>query len=100
MFEFLIPILKPLIIPLGIGAGILGILLYLPQIFKAYATKSTHDIAKGTYIMILINDIAWSLYGMGIDNPFVYLPNMISVGLCITIILQKSRYDSRTRNLR
>lgn len=100
MFEFLIPLLAPFIVPLGISAGVLGILLYLPQIIRAHHTKSTMDIANGTYIMILINDITWTLYGLGTDNQFVYIPNGISIGLCITILLQKSRYDTRTRNLR
>ena len=93
-------LLAPYVPYIGLIAGVMGVLLYLPQILRAYKTKHTIDIAWGTYRFILVNDILWTLYGLGLDNPIIYIPNGLSIGLCITILLQKHRYDKSTSNLR
>lgn len=79
---------------IGLAGGVLGVLLYFPQIIKSYRTKHTKDLALGTYALILIIDILWSIYGVGINNPVLYCPNIISIFLSITILAQKRKYDN------
>ncbi len=76
----------------GIFGGILGVTLYLPQIIRGFQTKSTRDVALWTYLLIFINDVLWSSYGLGINNMVIAIPNIVSVFLCIVILLQKRRY--------
>lgn len=80
---------------IGVFGGFLGVSLYLPQIIKSQKTRQTKDISWWTYILILVNDILWSIYGLGINNYVIYIPNLVSILLCGVILSQKRKYDRK-----
>ena len=78
---------------IGVIGGIIGIGLFFPQIIKCIKTRSTKDISAWTYILILINQVLWSAYGIHKEDPIIYTPNLIGIGLSILILALKKRYD-------
>lgn len=76
----------------GIFGAIMGNVLFLPQIIKGFKTKSMGDLAVMTYILILINDIFWVMFGLGVDQPIVWVANTVSGVLSTLLICMIGRY--------
>jgi MtN3 and saliva related transmembrane protein len=77
----------------GLIASITGIVGFIPQIIKAYKTKSTNDISMGMLINYLICCITWAGYGLIENTFFVIWSNIVGTGVCLIVILQKIYYD-------
>lgn len=68
----------------------------LPQSYKAFKTKSTHDISMAMLLNYLICSLAWIIYGMCIHAGFVISSNIVGVASCVLLIWQKAYYDKST----
>ena len=53
---------------IGWVASLLSILLFIPQAFQAFVTKSTDDISTLTILAISVGDIFWIIYGSGVNS--------------------------------
>ena len=82
----------------GSIAGALGVILFLPQLHKTIKTKNVTGISKWTYVIILVNLTLWVSYGIGINNPIIYIPNFMGLILCIIILTLLHDY-SRNSNI-
>lgn len=72
-----------------IGGSILCINTW-PQIYKAYKTKSTHDLS---YLFLFFNIFGLSLmmsYGILINDISLYIPMLLSI--CNTCLLLSLKY--------
>lgn len=67
----------------------------LPQSYKAYQTKSTHDLSYIMLINYLICSIAWIGYGAITKTNFVMLSNIVGLLSTILLMAQKYYYDQR-----
>ena len=70
-----------------IGGSILGLQL-IPQIYKAYKTKSTNDISTFFLLMNIVGLTLMTTYGICNNDMPLYLPTSIS--LMNSFILLKS----------
>ena len=61
-----------------IGGSILGLQL-IPQIYKAYKTKSTNDISTFFLLMNIVGLTLMTTYGVCNNDMPVYLPTSISL---------------------
>jgi MtN3 and saliva related transmembrane protein len=73
----------------GTIAGILTTIASLPQIIKILRTKSSTDISKGTYTLLLTGTIIWLIYGILIKsipliifNAITFIEGMLILYLC------------------
>jgi MtN3 and saliva related transmembrane protein len=71
---------------LGAVAGTLTLLGYLPQTFKTIRTRRTKDLSLGTFSIIGVSALLWTMYGLGKHLPSVWVTNAV-VALCSLIIL-------------
>lgn len=76
----------------GIIGGFLGNLLFFPQIVKGFKTKSMGDLSKYTYILIFLNASNWTIFGLGTDQPIVWVANITSSCLTIFLLCMMRRY--------
>jgi MtN3 and saliva related transmembrane protein len=67
----------------------------LPQSFKAFKTRSTHDVSMLMLINYTCCSIAWVVYGYCIDASFVIMSNIVGLLSCILLIAQKIYYDNQ-----
>lgn len=65
----------------------------LPQSYKAYKTRSTHDISMLMVVNFLICSAAWIIYGLYIQANFVIASNVVGLMSCLLLIMQKRYYD-------
>ena len=77
---------------LGLVAGTLTTLSFLPQLLKAWKSRSTHDISVGMFSLLATGIVLWIVYGVVTHDVPVILANSISLLLVGTILVLKLRY--------
>ncbi|MDA8240008.1 MAG: SemiSWEET transporter [Nitrospiraceae bacterium] len=76
---------------LGMAAGALTTIAYLPQVIKVWKTRSTHDISMGMFITLCLGLVMWTFYGLSINSMPVIIANIISFVLAFTVLVFKIR---------
>ena len=77
---------------LGLTAGALTTAAFLPQLIKAWKSRSTKDVSLLMYIVFCIGILLWLIYGICIDSLPLIAANVISLMIAITILILKLRY--------
>jgi MtN3 and saliva related transmembrane protein len=82
--------MKTLII--GIAAGTLCTISFLPQIIRILKTRHTKDLSLITYFIFSLGVFLWLIYGVLIKELPVILANAITFIFCLIIIAMKIKY--------
>ncbi len=77
---------------LGIVAGFLTTLSYLPQVIKIWSTKSTKDISLGMFFILSLGIFLWLIYGILIKDLPLILANSVTFAFTLAILFFKLRY--------
>lgn len=67
----------------GWAASIITSMIFLPQLFKAFRTRQTHDISMWMLLLSLVANFLWLLNGTLTENH----PLMASGGFIILVSL-------------
>jgi len=81
---------------LGLVAGILTTLAYLPQVARTWRTGSADDLSLPTLMMLVAGIALWTIYGVVQDAPSVWIANGITMVLAASILGMKLRRPART----
>jgi MtN3 and saliva related transmembrane protein len=76
---------------LGMAAGTLTTISFLPQVIKTWKTRSTKDISGGMFSLFCAGIFLWILYGFSIRSLPVIVTNVITFALAFIILLLKLR---------
>ena len=76
----------------GLTAGILTTISFLPQAVKTWKTKSTKDISLAMFLCFCFGVMLWVLYGFYTRNLPVFLANFATFILAFSILICKLRY--------
>ena len=79
---------------LGLVAGSLTTIAFVPQLIKVWTSKSAKDISYVMFILFVTGIVLWEIYGWGIHSLPVILFNIITFILGITILILKFIFDS------
>lgn len=77
---------------LGLLAGTLTTIAFIPQIAKAWRSKSTGDLSWGMVATFSTGVLLWLIYGIWIDSLPVILANAVTLLLQAGIIALKIKY--------
>ena len=78
---------------LGLVAGILSCITFVPQIFKTWQSKSVKDISVMSFTIVVVSTIIWLAYGIIKKLPSVILTNVIVCISAIIMLTLKWRYS-------
>jgi len=67
----------------------------LPQSYKAFKTRSTHDVSMLMLMNYLLCSVAWIIYGSCTSAGFVIASNVLGLASVLLLIFQKNYYDQR-----
>ncbi len=81
-----------LITILGLVAGTLTTLAFLPQLFKIWQTKSAKDISFNTLIIFNLGIFLWLIYGIYLNALPIILANLFTLIFNMIIVWLKIRY--------
>ncbi len=77
---------------LGVTAGTLTTVAFIPQLAKALKSKSTGDLSWGMVLTFTIGVFLWLIYGIWIDSLPVILANAVTLLLQLGIVSLKIKY--------
>lgn len=77
---------------IGLVAGTLTTLSFIPQLIKIVRSKSTHDISLVMYVVFSTGILLWLIYGLMIGDVPVIVANAVALFITIAILSLKIRY--------
>ena len=83
---------------LGLLAGFLTTIGFVPQIVKGYRSKSMGDLSLLMPILIGIGMFIWLIYGIWLDSLPLILWNAIALALKVVIIVLILRYSRHRKD--
>jgi MtN3 and saliva related transmembrane protein len=83
---------NPLIEGLGLIAGTLTTISFLPQVIKVYKSQSAQGLSFGWIAIFSTGVFFWFIYGLAIDSPSVILANAITLALVLVILYFKLKF--------
>lgn len=79
----------------GLVAGLLTTLAYLPQVLQVWRTRSARDVSLGMFTLMVIGIGLWLVYGLLIGSLALILANGVTLLLASLILIGKLRFDRR-----
>jgi MtN3 and saliva related transmembrane protein len=81
---------------LGLIAGVLTTIAYLPQLIKTWQTKSAHDLSWSMLIVLCAGIILWLVYGFYIQNLPIIAANIVTFLFTSMILVLKIKYKQES----
>ncbi len=77
---------------LGLVAGVLTTIAYLPQLIKTWQSKSADDLSWSMLIILCVGIILWLVYGFSVRDIPIVAANIVTFVLASIILVLKIRY--------
>ena len=77
---------------IGLCAGFLTTLSFLPQMLRIWRTRSARDISYGALLTFIAGITLWFVYGLQIHSESIVLANGVTLVLNISILALKIRH--------
>jgi len=74
---------------IGICAGILTTISFLPQVILIFKTKHTKDLSLGMFVMFTAGITLWLVYGITIGSISIVAANGVTFFLSLYILIMK-----------
>lgn len=76
----------------GLLAGALTTVAFIPQAWKIWRTKSAKDLSLGTFLIFFAGITLWLAYGLLINNLPIIATNTVTIFIATAIIVMKKKY--------
>ena len=83
---------------LGLIAGTLTTIAFVPQVIKTWRTRSGRDISLGMFLLFSAGVALWLAYGIAIASRPVIIANALTLMLAMTVLGLKLYYAGREHN--
>ena len=77
---------------IGLMAAICTTGSFLPQVLRAWRTRSTRDVSAWMFALLVTGNTLWLLYGALIGDLPLVIANLVTLGLVGIILALKLRY--------
>ncbi|WP_417456900.1 SemiSWEET transporter [Kordiimonas sp.] len=77
---------------LGLVAGTLTTIAFVPQVIRAWKTKSTKDVSLSMFTILCAGIFMWIVYGIAIGDVPVIIANVVTLCLASSVIVAKLRF--------
>jgi MtN3 and saliva related transmembrane protein len=83
---------------MGLLAGSLTTLSFVPQVWQVWKSKSAKDISLGMYSIFVSGVALWLGYGLLVGSAPVFLANTLTLILAGMVLVMKIVFDRQARN--
>ncbi|MFH1857063.1 MAG: SemiSWEET transporter [Candidatus Omnitrophota bacterium] len=77
---------------IGLIAGFLCTVSFLPQVIKVFKTKQTKDLSLVTFSVFTAGVLFWLIYGIMEQSVPIIITNVLMSFLSFLIVMMKLRY--------
>ena len=81
---------------LGLTAGTLTTIAFVPQVLEIWVSKSAEDVSYLMFAVFSLGVVLWLAYGIALGAWPIVITNVVTLALSVLVLLLKHRY--RTRN--
>lgn len=76
----------------GLVAAFLTTSAFVPQVYKAWKTKSTESLSLPMYLIFFIGIMLWLIYGFHLNSLAMIVSNIITGILALLLIILKIKH--------
>ena len=76
----------------GLAAGFLTTISFVPQLAKIWKTKSAEDVSRRMFVAVSVGMALWLVYGISLHQLPMIIWNTISLVLALAILFLKHRF--------
>ncbi len=76
----------------GMIAGTLTTIAFVPQVWRVWKTRSTKDISLGMYLVFTAGVVCWLAYGLLLGAWPIIVANLVTLALTGTVLWLKLRH--------
>ena len=80
---------------IGLVAGLLTTLAFVPQVLRVWRTRSASDISLSAFACLVSGIVLWIIYGVMLDSLALLLANGVTLFLALGILIGKIRFGLR-----
>ena len=77
---------------IGYIAGTLTTVSFIPQVIKAWKTKSTRDVSLGMFAIFTLGVLLWLIYGILRSDLPIIAANVVTMSFAASILAMKLRF--------
>jgi MtN3 and saliva related transmembrane protein len=77
---------------LGLVAGMLTTIAFLPQVIKTWKTRSAKDLSLRMFLLFCLGVAMWLAYGFLVNDIPVIAANLLTLILASTLLFFKLRF--------
>lgn len=77
---------------LGLLAGALTTIAFLPQLIQTWKTRSAKDVSLGMFLIFTTGVLLWVIYGLIIQSLPIIAANTVTLVLAGAILVLKLKY--------
>jgi MtN3 and saliva related transmembrane protein len=88
--------MTPLQDTLGLIAGTLTTISFIPQVWRIWQTKSANDISWGMFIIFAIGNMMWFAYGWSLSAVPILVSSGVTLALACAILVMKYQYGKKS----
>jgi MtN3 and saliva related transmembrane protein len=77
---------------IGLAAGILTTISFLPQVIKTWKTRTAKDISLLMFLCFCSGVLLWIVYGLFLKSVPIVAANVVTFILAFTILVFKLKY--------
>jgi MtN3 and saliva related transmembrane protein len=78
---------------LGLAAGSLTTLSFVPQVLKIWRTRSGKDVSYGMFLLFSLGVLLWLFYGIARQSLPIVLANAVTLVLAVAVLVLKFRFE-------
>ena len=77
---------------LGLVAGFLTTVAFVPQVLRIWKTRSAKDVSLPTFLAFALGVALWMVYGIVKQEPPIILWNAVTLALAAAIVVMKLKF--------
>lgn len=77
---------------LGYFAAFMGTICWVPQAWKAWASRDTTGLSLAANLMFLLTVTLWFIYGIMVGDGPIIIANICAILIVLSIVVAKLRY--------
>ena len=82
---------------IGLAAGVLTTLAFVPQVIRVWRTRSARDLSLASFAIFTVGVALWLAYGIAIGALPVIVANAVTLVLAGAILVMKLVFDRAKR---
>tara|TARA_B110001454_G_scaffold155391_1_gene144731 strand:+ start:467 stop:754 length:288 start_codon:yes stop_codon:yes gene_type:complete len=85
---------------IGLIAGFLGVIAWVPQIYRIWIKKKADGISLLTFLVITTALILWLIYGIIIESFSLIISNIFTLVMILFVLIGAWKIQRETNNIR